>query len=206
MSGMTARSTQPTEDDSVLGNQSLEAFLIPRRRPASSLVREPYARLSLSRRFARLRIILQPSEVPCNRTDDRDVPPARHSRYGTGRLKNPSLSPQITSAGAVIFASSARVFRRLRGRVRCLTARASHRGAGPTPEIPYRRGCLKCRPRRRPPGNIDRRPALYHGPHYASEVTPLGPPAVVDNPPPAERVILSQGLYREHDVTVTPQT
>src|SRR4028118_2063767 len=85
ISGMTARPTQPTEDDLVSANQSLEALLIPGRRPASSLVREPYARLPLSRRFARLRIILQPLEVPCNRADDRDGPPDRHRRSGHGR-------------------------------------------------------------------------------------------------------------------------
>jgi hypothetical protein len=61
MSGITTRSTQLTEYDSVSGNQNPEAFLLPGRRPASSLVREPNARLSVPRRFAHFGIILQPS-------------------------------------------------------------------------------------------------------------------------------------------------
>src|SRR5215208_2877921 len=61
MSGITARSAQPTEDDSVSGNQNPEAVLLAGRRPASSLNREPNARLSLPRRFAHFGIILQPS-------------------------------------------------------------------------------------------------------------------------------------------------
>src|SRR5215207_8883286 len=47
VSGMTIRSAQPTEDDSLSGNQNPEAFLLPGRRAASSLVREPNARLTI---------------------------------------------------------------------------------------------------------------------------------------------------------------
>ena len=46
MSGMTAISAQLTEDDPVPGNKYCQAFLLPERRPASSLVREPNPRLS----------------------------------------------------------------------------------------------------------------------------------------------------------------
>jgi hypothetical protein len=46
MSGTTAISAQLTEDDPVLGNQDPQGFLLPERRPASSLVREPNPRLS----------------------------------------------------------------------------------------------------------------------------------------------------------------
>jgi hypothetical protein len=65
MSGMTTRSTQPTEDDPVSGNQYPQAFLLPERRPASSLVREPNAPLCRAALLAR-RSFCSRQEAPFN--------------------------------------------------------------------------------------------------------------------------------------------
>ncbi len=78
MSGMTAISSQPTEGDSVSDDQYPEAFLLPERRPASSLVREPNAPLCRAALLA-CRSYCSRQEVPFNWVGDLNMLRSRRS-------------------------------------------------------------------------------------------------------------------------------